>query len=271
MTVSKYRHKLLKYFLIFFTAFIPVIINRTYILEGILYNKARFYPDLITALITNIIAWDIFRRFHNYLNKKLPIEKKLALRAIIQFSVSLVIGLSFVYLIYYLYCNFVIHVPVSKVINPKSDLLVIILVIIFANAYYIGYLFYNKWSISLNQITDQKNDEQKKDFLLVNSGQETFPLIYTEIATIFLEGKTSFLITFTKKQYILNESLKFYENILLKKGFFRINRQYLINQKNIKSFKTIENGKIEVSLLTEETISIVSQKNASEFRTWIKS
>ena len=71
---------------------------------------------------------------------------------------------------------------------------------------------------------------------------------------------------------MLSDNLDFYEKSLSEQTFFRANRQTIIHRMACKSFRNVENGKIEVQLEPDTVPSvIVSQKKAAAFRKWIRS
>ena len=271
----KGKVRIFKYLLIFITAFVPFALNRNNILEGILSNYGRFYWDFLMALFTAIVLWKLAEIINKKLNRKIPIDKLPVKRLSIQFILTLFPSILLVYIFYLVYSKFIFDMPFSNMVSPNSELLVIILNIFFIIAYYILYDLFVIWKHSSEKLEHIKKKEEqsskKKDFVLAYSGQNATPVKFDIIAEIHLENKNVLLITFTNKQYLLTKSLNSFFEILPNDSFFRINRQIAVHRKNIKSFKNIENGKLEIFLIRESTTVTVSQKRAGKFRNWFKS
>lgn len=70
--------------------------------------------------------------------------------------------------------------------------------------------------------------------LLINTGKEHIYLTINEI--IKIEARGNYALFFTdKKQHLASNTLKYYESLLIEKGFFKPNRSILINTKYIQS------------------------------------
>jgi hypothetical protein len=267
------KERCLKAVLVFITAFVPTILNRENLVRLMFTLDGRFYLDLFVALLTSTILWGANGSFNRFLNRKMPVEQILMTRLIVQFSFSAIFTLLIVYAIYIPYSKYIIHIPLSRIISPKADLLVIILAIVLINLYYTGQNFFRNWkNLDLILGRDKKIREAglMDDFILVRSGQDSLPIYFNNIAEIYLENKITYLVTFNNQQYILNESLNFYTGFLPAELFFRINRQHLVHRMNLSSFKSIENGKMVVQVKTGDRLMLVSQKSASNFRAWVK-
>lgn len=117
----------------------------------------------------------------------------------------------------------------------------------------------NTWQ-NLNQ-----NDEQ----IQIQKGNETVTINYDTIAYIYIECKIVSLINFSGNNFILTESLNYYEE-LLEDSFFRINRQCVVNRNNIKNIISSE-GKVLVELIIpKDKIITVTCNKEREFYKWIK-
>lgn len=270
---ARVKERSVKGVLIFVTAFIPTIINREDLLKLVVTLDGRFYLDLSMALLTSIILWSANDRFNEFLNDRLPIGKNLVKRLGIQIFFSLIFTLLVVYGLYIPYSTWIIQVPLSRMISPNADLLVIILLIILINLYYISRNFIKIWKdqgIDPDRNNRNRETDPKKNFILVRSGQKVMPVPYADIAELYLENKITYLVTFGNQQYILNESLNYYDGSLPSHDFFRVNRQHLVNRHNIASFRSIENGKLDVQIVTGGKNILASQKTASHFRAWFR-
>ena len=105
--------------------------------------------------------------------------------------------------------------------------------------------------------------------LVVKKGLNFFTLKTEEVAYFYSEHKVTFVVNFEGQKFIYDEPLSELEKKL--SSFFRLNRKYLSNIDAVKSFRTLEKGKLTVELtpsVSEEVI--VSQEKASIFKDWLK-
>ncbi|MFZ5941340.1 MAG: LytTR family transcriptional regulator DNA-binding domain-containing protein [Bacteroidota bacterium] len=263
----------LKLFLIFVTAFIPTILNRTELIDKIVSFNHRFYLDLFMAMVTAVILWELNRIINLYLNKKSPLERNIFKRLIYQVLLSMPVSISIVYVLYFFYSTYIVGIPLSDMIAPNGDLLVIILDILLINVYYIGSTFLNNWKNTNSKLEEFQKDKENKsagNFLIVHSGSNAVTIYFDEVAEIFIESGSVFLLLFNNRQYLLSENLNYYSALLPETAFFRINRQLICHRKNISSYRYIENGKLEVRVITGKQGPVVSQKSSSKFRKWYK-
>lgn len=121
----------------------------------------------------------------------------------------------------------------------------------------------NTWQ-NLNQALNQ-NTEQ----IQIQKGNETVTINNNTIAYMYIDCKIVSLINFSENNFILTESLNYYEE-LLEDSFFRINRQCIVNRNNIKNIISSE-GKILVELtIPKDKIITVTCNKKKEFYKWIK-
>ncbi|MBW1298854.1 LytR/AlgR family response regulator transcription factor [Aquimarina litoralis] len=116
----------------------------------------------------------------------------------------------------------------------------------------------------------KKKYELFKEFLsdsklLVNTGNEHISLEIAKIVRCEADGNYTFFMMDTKEKHMVSKSLKYYETLLSKKGFFRANRSTLINIKHISSIY-----KKESIILTDQEKVIVSTRNKSKLSDLIK-
>ncbi len=109
-----------------------------------------------------------------------------------------------------------------------------------------------------------------KNRIIVHKGQYNMALDANTIAFIQSENKHSFIVTNDGTRYLADYNLSELEDMLDKKIFFRVNRQFIIHIKAIDRFKPHTKGKILLDVVpkTNDDI-IISQENASRFRHWI--
>jgi DNA-binding LytR/AlgR family response regulator len=129
--------------------------------------------------------------------------------------------------------------------------------------------FLNNYDKLLDYLSHQ---ETKRSRIIVKRGVEFQPIQLDSVAYFFTKNKISFLITNEGIKYLLDKNLKELEEQLDPGIFYRANRKFIINVNYIKGYKTFEKIKLSVELTvpTYEDI-IISQENASEFKTWLSS
>ncbi len=112
---------------------------------------------------------------------------------------------------------------------------------------------------------------KKKSRLIVKSGNENIILSVMDIALLYLEDRTVYVIDQFSKQYFFQKNLSELENDLDKKIFFRANRQVIVNIRFIKGFMVTECNKLQVALTLPcpAPAIIISQETAPFFKKWI--
>lgn len=105
---------------------------------------------------------------------------------------------------------------------------------------------------------------------IIQVAAKNIPIATADIAYFYRLNEENFLRTFDGEDYVLNESLEYYEQAVDPDAFFRANRQFLVAFKACQRFEVIENDKLElfVDPSFKERINI-SQKRAPVFRRWL--
>lgn len=103
---------------------------------------------------------------------------------------------------------------------------------------------------------------------LVKMGKKFFAIEQSEIAYFFTAHSIVYLMTTQGKKYQIEQSLDRLEQSLPNSQFFRINRQYLVAWKSIKSFES-DYGSFPVYLDPPTTESIrISRHRIEGFKSW---
>lgn len=112
-------------------------------------------------------------------------------------------------------------------------------------------------------------DAKKQNALLVFYKDKILPVKFESIALFYLQNNLTRIITFTKEQYYINETLEEAESIA-GAAFYRVNRQCLVNKGAIKDVSKYFGRKLLVNLNIpfEEKIT-VSKVKANEFLAWL--
>ncbi|MCK8524392.1 LytTR family DNA-binding domain-containing protein [Aquimarina sp. D1M17] len=117
--------------------------------------------------------------------------------------------------------------------------------------------------------TKQKYNSLKEFFLqsklLINLGTEHISLDLERIVKCESSGNYTYFCTSDKKKHLASKPLKYYDSLLEKKGFFRANRQTLINIRHIKSIYRRES----LILQNDEKI-VISVRNRTKLSELIK-
>ena len=115
-------------------------------------------------------------------------------------------------------------------------------------------------------------DNAPRKRIIVKRGKEYILLKCEQVVMVYTESKIVYVIDQEGKRYMHEDNLANVIQYLDPEQFFRVNRQYILNIGFIKSFKSYEKVKLQVSLivpeLTHHTI-IVSQEMAPDFRNWV--
>jgi len=115
--------------------------------------------------------------------------------------------------------------------------------------------------------------ERRKTRMLVKKGSEHISLPLSEIVLFYSENKIVFVVDNSGKKFLSEKNLSELEMELDETCFFRANRQYIVNLKYVKGFRSYEKVKIKVDILhaevNEKCNIIISQETAPAFRKWI--
>jgi len=113
--------------------------------------------------------------------------------------------------------------------------------------------------------------KRKKTRLIVRKGNENVVLKVEDIAFIYRDNTIIVAVDKEEKKYLCDKNLSALEEELDAALFFRANRKYLLNIHYIRSYKTFEKVKLEVTLSLSNCNHniIVSQETAPLFRKWM--
>ena len=105
----------------------------------------------------------------------------------------------------------------------------------------------------------------------MRKGNENVVLKVEDIAFIYRDNTIIVAVDKEEKKYLCDKNLSALEEELDTALFFRANRKYLLNIHYIRSYKTFEKVKLEVTLSLSNCNHniIVSQETAPLFRKWM--
>jgi DNA-binding LytR/AlgR family response regulator len=135
---------------------------------------------------------------------------------------------------------------------------------------------YEQMQASLRQNFDYKKLEEvlmqnhKRNRIMVQSGDNYYPIETANIAFIYSEDKVVFIHTFPGKRYIVDHTLSLIEQQLDRKLFFRVSRNCIANIHSIKKISKHFNGRLKLNFLPDCLHDIlVSRERVPEFLKWI--
>jgi DNA-binding LytR/AlgR family response regulator len=101
-------------------------------------------------------------------------------------------------------------------------------------------------------------------------GAQFFTVPVVQVAYFVSDGKLSFMVTREAQRYLVDGPLADIERDLNPRGFFRVNRQYLVNAAAIVRFATAGRGRLDLELSPRADGEVrVSQERAAAFRAWV--
>lgn len=112
-----------------------------------------------------------------------------------------------------------------------------------------------------------------KERLLIRLNDQIVPVDIRDIAYFYSEAKNSYLVTFSGKTFVLDDSLDTLENRIDPKLFFRISRSCIINEAAIESMGKLLGGRYRITLkkgIDACTDLTVSRARADAFISWME-
>ncbi|MFN3998372.1 LytR/AlgR family response regulator transcription factor [Algoriphagus sp.] len=111
----------------------------------------------------------------------------------------------------------------------------------------------------------------KKRFLTKSGSKLSFTSV-ENIAFFYAEGGVTFLVeSGSSNKFIIDHSLNELESDLLDPNkFYRINRSFIINLKNLMEMKPYHNGRLALSMNAKcDEAIVVARERVNEFKSWI--
>ncbi|HEX2967576.1 MAG TPA: LytTR family DNA-binding domain-containing protein [Bacteroidales bacterium] len=118
--------------------------------------------------------------------------------------------------------------------------------------------------------TLMNRETPKTAAILVHQNDKILPVLLEDIALFYIKTEITWLITFGKKTYAINKYLDELED-LCGSGFFRVNRQCLVNRKAIIDASHYFSRKLSVNISVSFTEKIiVSKEKTPQFLEWLQ-
>jgi DNA-binding LytR/AlgR family response regulator len=107
--------------------------------------------------------------------------------------------------------------------------------------------------------------------IMVKKGLMSVSLKLEDVVLFYTENKVVYTIDKEGRKYVCEQNLSLLEDALGNTGFFRANRQFLINAEYIRGYRTYDKVKLMVDLAVPVTdqLIIISQETAPSFRRWM--
>jgi DNA-binding LytR/AlgR family response regulator len=116
-----------------------------------------------------------------------------------------------------------------------------------------------------------KEQTSLKDKLLIKFGSKTTVLKLEELAYVFSENKIAYFYLKSGTKIASDFRLQELEDMLDKKSFFRINRQFIVNVDSVVSMSIHTKARVKVKLNPEfKDDIIVSTEKTPELKKWLK-
>lgn len=120
-----------------------------------------------------------------------------------------------------------------------------------------------------NGILKIEETQYRKNFL-VKQGQRYIPVAINDIAYFFVDGRISYIMTWSKQKLLMDLSLEEIEKSVEENMFYRVNRGFIVNRKAVLKFTVLLNRKLKVELNPPAPKEvIVSKEKATEFKKWM--
>ena len=113
--------------------------------------------------------------------------------------------------------------------------------------------------------------KEYKERYIVRFNDRIVPLLISNIAYVYSEDKTNYLVTFDDQHYIVDSSLDVISEELSPEGFFRISRSCIVSMKAISSIIKQQGGRLRIIAKPEPSFEMtVSRSRVDDFLTWLE-
>lgn len=254
-----------------FLVLIPFISAINYYLTY--YNiRLSWFLALTFAIDTaqGYAAWWGVRSYIFFLDRKLPFEKGLLRRVIIQLTGSMALGLTIIAILTELVSWMAKGKP-APLNFYTVDLVIIGIWFFVITGIYTWLHYYNLWKLSEEQRREE--NRLKADGLLVRQGKTDIRLTFSEVAGLYVDGEYAVACHTNGKKYYVDQSLDKIEKALPTTLFFRLNRQYILHRQAVSGFRRADNGKILVLPVNTDSFPSeipVSRTKAPSFKSWFR-
>ena len=234
-----------------------------------------FYIDIAGGFVIALILWEFVRFATRYLDKRVSWADRPVKRILLQLALGVVIPSLFSFIFTWIWMSLAYDQDIFQTSWLNNEFYTVIIIILLIN------LVYFTWWLDLNwkhqsEFVLQGNTSPDADAAYktveVSKAGKTVLLPQSDIAYSYLNNGYCYIRPFEGDSFVTTYTLDELTKMLSSKNNFRVNRQILVSKKACKTYKSVENGKIELELNPAFKLPvIVSQKRAKDFRKWISS
>ena len=112
--------------------------------------------------------------------------------------------------------------------------------------------------------------KEYKERYIIKFNDRIIPLETSEIAYVYSEDKTNYMVTYGDHHYIIDSSLDVISEELNPECFFRISRGCIVSMKAIKNIVK-QGGRLHITATPESSFEMtVSRSRVDDFLTWLE-
>ena len=246
--------------------------------------EPMYFVEVLTGGAINFCIWSLIRLISIWLDARYDWLEQSMLRAFLQLVLGFVAPVLLSFFLMYL---FFIHIAGDNIFNSNwlyVEYRVVLFYLAMMNVFYLGCYFYQGFRQAERELEGLRTRAPESvplsssastassniQVIIANKGARQVPVAIDELAYCFLQDDIYYLKTFDEQQLMAAQTLDELGAILPGSQFFRINRQILASAKACASFRSIANGKLEVTLSPAmPEAAIISQKKAAAFKVWL--
>ena len=236
-------------------------------------SSKYFYIDIAGGFLIALILWEFVRFATRYLDKKVSWADRPVNRILLQLALGVVLPSLFSFIFTWIWMKVAYDQDIFKTSWLNNEFYTVILIIVLINLVYFTWWLYLNWkhqSTFVLQGNAATEADAANKTIEVSKAGKTILLPQAHIAYSYLNNGYCYIKPIEGDSFVTTYTLDELTKMLSSKNHFRVNRQILVSKKSCKTYKSVENGKIELELEPAFKIPvIVSQKRAKDFRKWI--
>lgn len=264
--LNKYNDVLL------FIILIPLINTINYHLT---YSTIRWdwytYTTYLIDTVQGYIAWWLIRKIILWLDNLLPYQAGFSKRIFLQILCTNLIAQGFIIL-----ATEAINTAFSDQPLPSNfytyNLFIFFIWILVINGIYVGMYFHNQWQ-ETQQLREHDLEVRAKG-IDVQLGKKIRNLRFEEIASLYSEEGSTYLLSRDGNRFLLDRSLSGLQKELPEEAFFRLNRAFIAHRDSLEGYRKGAHGKLLVQLreIAGHPGDVpVSRITAPDFKKWFHS
>jgi len=250
-----------------------------------MFMEPVYFVDILAGTGISLLIWELIRQVTSQLDRHYDWLEHTLMRTFLQLLLGTALPGLVVFFIMFLYFKYFIAVSIFETPWLLIEYRVTFLFLFMINGYYLGHYFYFRFRLAEQQVTaleavrppiltglEETPAAPAIQSLIAVKGAKNIPVPVENIAYCYVRDENYYLKTFDEQQFMIPHTLDELETMLPAAIFFRLNRQLVAHFKACAAFKSIENGKLELTLKPSfpEPV-VVSQKKAATFKEWLVS